>query len=679
MSRKKWVVAQCDRDLAAQLAENCGIDPFAAYMLAARGFTDDFEVESFLFDGELCDAFLLPDMQKAVDCINSARDGGDRITVFGDYDCDGVTATALLYSYLRDSGANVDWYIPDRALEGYGMHNGAIDVLRERGTKLIVTVDNGISSVGEVEYAHSLGMEVVITDHHRAGEVLPAAAAVVDPHIEGCDCDFEDWAGVGVAFKLVCALDGDISELLSRYSDLVAIGTVADIVPLKGENRILVREGVGFMNDALRDGTLRPGIKALVAESGGAFSEFTSTVTAFRLAPRINAAGRMGSAERAINLLLETDSEKAGIFAAEISQANAERQSIESEIAAAAIKQISENPSYKTDSVIVVDGEGWHQGVIGIVASRLVEKYGKPAIVISRSGENAKGSGRSVDGLSLYDALAACGEVLTQFGGHLLAAGMSLKTADIPEFRRRINEYAARLNIPMQQLLLDCKLNPASVSLSMLNTLSVLEPFGAENPQPLFGIFNVTISSVQPVSSGKHLRIVFTKKGVSSTAMLFSKTAEEFPFMPGDKVDLAVRLAKNEYMGEQKVSLHIKDIRFSSTDEETLQASQQLYERFCRGEALSKSECAALLPDRTFCAAIYKYIKNLKGWHHDAEILLQRLGFPRETLGKCLIALDMFTQLGFMTECEGGYTLPETAVKAPLESSEIYKRLAGDR
>ena len=383
MNRKKWIVSESNRDIAAEIAENCGVDPFAAYLLVARGLTDEFLVESFLYDTDIIDPFLLPDMEKACERIKSAIHNGEKITVFGDYDADGVTSTALLYSYLSKNGANVDYYIPDRAGEGYGMNIDAIESLKERGTSLIITVDNGISAIEEIRKAKELSIDVVVTDHHQCSEVLPEAVAVVDPHRKDSDIEFREWAGVGVAFKLVSALaDCDAYDLLEEYGDILAIGTIADIVSLKGENRILVRSGLSVLNDSYQNSTLRKGLKALIDESG-TNKNMTSMSAAFRIAPRINAAGRMGSANRAIKLLLTDDTEEATLLASEIGSANSERQSTESGITESAEKYIEEHPEIKFARVIVVDGEDWHQGVIGIVASRLCEKYGKPCIVFS--------------------------------------------------------------------------------------------------------------------------------------------------------------------------------------------------------------------------------------------------------------------------------------------------------
>lgn len=675
MNRKKWIVNKCDRDLAANIAENCGVDPFVAYLLVARGFTDEFLVESFLYDTDICDPFTLPDMEKACERIKSAIDEGEKITIFGDYDADGVTSTALLYSYLSGAGANVDYYVPDRAGEGYGMSVSAVEALKERGTSLIITVDNGISAIEEIQKAKELNIDVVVTDHHQAGEVLPDAVAVVDPHRKDCELDFREWAGVGVAFKLVSALAScDVYDLLEAYGDILAIGTIADIVALKGENRILVRAGLAVLNEALINGTLRKGLKALIDESG-ATKNMTSMNAAFRIAPRINAAGRMGSAERAIKLLLTDDDSEASLLASEISEANTQRQATESGITEFAENYIENHPEIKFSKVIVVDGENWHQGVIGIVASRLCEKYGKPCIVISKAGELAKGSGRSVDGFSLYDALVFCKDILVQYGGHKLAAGMTVETDKIDEFRKKINEYAETQEDVLPVLKLDCKLNPASISLDMLSAINILEPFGAENPQPLFGLFNMKITGIQPVGSNKHIRLTVNKNGISLPVMMFSVAPEDFPFAVSDTVDLAVRLTQNEYMGEVKVSIQVKDIKLSEINDDEVQKSLVLYESFRHGDKLSVEQKQKLLPDREFCGVVYKYLRANNGSSLGEEILCYRLGLKEDKISALKVALDMFIELGVIN-CENGkYLLPTESKKVVLEESDIYKSL----
>ncbi len=672
LNRKKWVVSKCDKDRAADIAENCGIDPFTAYLLCARGMTDEFEIESFLFDTDLVDPFSLPDMDKACKRIDEALDNGEKITVFGDYDADGVTSTALLYSYLLSQGANVDYYIPDRAGEGYGMNNEAIDTLAQRGTRLIVTVDNGISAIEEIDHANALGIDVVVTDHHKAGDILPNAVAVVDPHREDAFCDFTEWAGVGVAFKLVSALDGSEGyEILEKYADIIALGTVADIVSLKGENRILVRAGVAFVNLALEQKTLRYGVKALLDESATTGPVDAATL-AFRLAPRINAAGRMGSAERALKLLLTPSYQEAKELAREISEANSQRQSIEGEITSTAIEIIENNPKIKYQKVIVVDGEGWHQGVIGIVASRLVERYGKPCIVISSNGEISKGSGRSVDGFSLYDALSYSKAALVQYGGHTLAAGLTVQTDKIDEFRALINEYASTAQAAVAELHIDCKLNPVSIKVELLESIEQLAPFGAENPQPLFGLYNMVITATQPVGNGKHMRITVEKNGCTVTAIMFSVEPVQFPFREGDRVDLAVRLSVNEYMGKARVNVQIKDIKLSDFDDNRVILSQKDYEAFCIEEPISEQGSEDLSVTRELCGIIYKFMIAKNTWHHSAEILAFRLGLSAKDILSCRIALDCLTELGILNYSDGVYSLPPQAVKNPIENSKTF-------
>ena len=675
MNRKKWVVSPCDRDAAATIAENCGVEPFAAFLLCSRGMTDEFEIESFLYDTDLIDPYTLPDMEKAVERVNQALENGERITVFGDYDCDGVTSTALLYSYLSSRGANVDFYIPDRSGEGYGMNLGAIDQLKSRGTNVIITVDNGISAVEEIAYAKALGIDVVVTDHHRVGEVLPDAVAVVDPHREDSLCEFPDWAGVGVAFKFVSALDDSEGyELLEQYGDIIALGTVADIVSLKGENRIIVRSGIAFMNAALEDGTLRLGLKALL-DASGATGPLDSSSVAYRIAPRVNAAGRMGSAERALKLLLTEDVNEAKEIAEEVSNANAQRQATETEITASAIEYIENAPQIKHKRVIVVEGDDWHQGVIGIVASRLVERYGKPCIIISKSGDIAKGSGRSIDGFSLYDALSYCSDILVQYGGHVLAAGLTVDSDKIDAFREKINEYAVNAEAAVPTLKIDCKLNPSSINVDMLSSLQVLEPYGAENPQPLFGLYNMEITAIQPVGAGKHLRITVKRKNSIVTVIMFSVTLEEFPYKVGDTVDLAVKLSENEFQGKVQVSIQAKAIKLSGVDDDEAIASIHAYEDFCAEESISDDLKNKISVNRELCGSVYKFVKANNGWNFSAEVLCYRLGLSPKQIAACQISLDALTELGILNLKDGKYTIPAQTVKNPLENSKIFQKI----
>lgn len=678
MSRKKWIVSGCDKDRAAEIAENCGIEPFAAYILCARGLQSEEAIDAFLQDAELCDPFSLPDMEEACRRIDIALENGERITVFGDYDADGVTSTALLYTYLSKLGANVDYYIPDRASEGYGMNLAAIDEIKSRGTALIITVDNGISAVEEIAYAKKLGIDTVVTDHHKAGDVLPDAAAVVDPHIKGAECEFQEWAGVGVAFKLVSALEGDEGySLLNEYADLVALGTVADIVPLNGENRTLVKAGVNLMSYQSKKQTLRLGIKILAERAGIKERQpISAGDAAYKLAPRINAAGRMGSAQRALKLLLTDDEREACCLAEEINSENSMRRRIEEEMTREAFAKIRKNPKNECARVIVVDGEGWHRGVIGIVASRIVEKYGKPVIVISRDSGEAKGSGRSVEGFSLYDALSYCSDILTQFGGHTLAAGLSLNSDDIEAFAKKINEYAKEHPVPPQTLKLACKLNPKSVGRGLLPSIALLEPFGAENPAPLFGLFNMQITSITPVGSTPSLKLLLTKGGISVNAMIFSKDPTLFPYSIGDTIDVAVKLSENEYMGTKTITVQVKDMRLSSSNDDKVLAGIALFEAFKRGEELTKEEKKLLLPDREFCKAVYKYIKAHRGHCFDCEVVCSRLSYSSEKVAQCLAAVDALLEVGVIkSDGREGYDLT-TVAKADLYSASVFKKLS---
>ncbi len=622
MSRKKWITAHIDKEIAAQVAENHSLDPFTALIVVSRGITEYEDVEEFFdTDFSFCDPYLITDMEEAVNRINYAIENHERICVFGDYDADGVTATALMYSYLSNKGADVIYYIPDRTTEGYGMNCGAIDKLKEQNVKLIVTVDNGISAIEEIDYANGLGIETVVTDHHQVGDTLPNAIAVIDPHREDCNLHFKDWAGVGVAFKVVCALEkGDYSEILSQYADIIAVGTVADVVDLKDENRAIVKYGVSKINTNACNG-----INALRQVAGVGEKMLNAVGVTYSLAPRINAAGRMESATTALKLLLSDNLMEALNIAEKVDMCNRDRHTAESEIMEAAVKHIESNEQLKHSRVIVVCGEHWHHGVIGIVAARITEKYGKPSIVITFDGDEGTGSARSIDGFSVYDAIKSCSEYLTHFGGHTMAAGLGVKRENVGDFFNAINNYASTLEDTVPTLLLDCKLNPAYINTNLVLSLENLEPFGAGNPQPLFGVFGVKLTSIKGVGEGnRHLRLTFSKGNTQFTAMKFSTTIETFPFREGDTVDLAVRIEKNEYRGEIKASVQIKDMRFSGVDEDNLFKSQSLYEKYKRGEKLSPHEARFLTPTREFLLGVFNILKSYVTWDYDIETLLYR-------------------------------------------------------
>ncbi len=673
MFRKKWSLSALEKEQAALLAENMSLDPFIALMLVSRGITAPLDIDEFFSsDVILSSPFGIRDMDKAVDRIRPAIESKEKIAVFGDYDADGVTATALLYSYLKSCGADAVYYIPDRMTEGYGTSIEAIDELNKQGVKLIITVDNGIAAVEETEYAKKLGIDMVITDHHKAGSVLPDAVAVVDPHREDDPSPFKEWAGVGVAFKLVSAIEGvDGESLLEEYSDLIAIGTLADVVSLTNENRALVKAGLEKINSAPRLGI------EMIKQISSASKSLSSTGVVFTVAPRINAAGRMGSAYRALELLLCEDGQRARSLAEEIDSANKTRQSVEADITRQAINSIEEN-GYKYDRVLVVSGKGWHSGVIGIVAARLVEKYGKPAVVIAVDEDGAKGSARSLGDFSMYDALLSCEKMLTHFGGHTLAAGLGIEKENIGLFRKAINSYASNKPMPFPTLKLDCKLNPSYITVELANNLSSMEPYGNGNDQPLFGLYGMTVASVHPVGDGKHLRMTLTKGDAGVSVVKFGTSVDAFPFVAGDKVDIAVKLERNEYRGEIRASVQMRDIRFSGVDEDKRVESVRLYESYYRRQELEREKLELLLPDREFLGKVFTYIKNNPARFLDSETLCVRMGLPMDYYAKLLIALDVLEELKTVQKSENGnYFIPETIEKTDLSRSKILNDIEG--
>lgn len=678
MILRKWEVRPLDKERAAAFAQTYGVPFFLAMLMNIRGLDDAAHLREFLGEGEpLSDPFLLKDMDKAAARITRAVDNMEKIAVYGDYDADGVTSTAMLYSYLETRGADVIFYIPQREGEGYGMNIGAVEYLKEQGVSLIVTVDNGISSVQEVARANELGIDVVVTDHHRPQEILPDAVAVVDAYRPDDTSPYKHFSGVGIAFKLLMALEdgaGDVEDLLEAYSDLAAIGTIGDIVPLTGENRTLIRAGLERLSQSDR-----PGVQALLENAGIAGKALTSTNVAFTLVPRINATGRMGAPERAVRLLISGYEEEAEVLSEEICADNEERRRVEAEIAEAAFVDI-EAKGYMKDRVVVVDGENWHHGVIGIVASRVTERCGKPCMIISRGETEAKGSGRSIEGFSLFEAICACGDLLIKFGGHPMAAGITLKPENIEAFRKRINQYAAEHfpQMPTQTVTLDCKLNPAALSVSMAQSLTQLEPFGNGNPQPVFGLFNMELSNVTPVGGGGHLRLTLEKNGAVITAMRFNTKPEELPYHIGDKIDLAVRLEAREFRGQPSLTVIVRDMKFAAFNTEKNIASLASFEKWQRGEVLSAEDKNRLYPDRACLAAIYRALRTVNGKETDQVRFVSQFGKDM-TLGLFKTALLVFEERGLVhseiADDTFTATLIETSGKTDITRSPVLLAL----
>lgn len=678
MILRKWEVRPLDKERAAAFAQTYGVPFFLAMLMNIRGLDDAAHLREFLGEGEpLSNPFLLKDMDKAAARITRAVDNMEKIAVYGDYDADGVTSTAMLYSYLETRGADVIFYIPQREGEGYGMNMGAVEYLKEQGVSLIVTVDNGISSVQEVARANELGIDVVVTDHHRPQEILPDAVAVVDAYRPDDTSPYKHFSGVGIAFKLLMALEdgaGDVEDLLEAYSDLAAIGTIGDIVPLTGENRTLIRAGLERLSQSDR-----PGVQALLENAGIAGKALTSTNVAFTLVPRINATGRMGAPERAVRLLISGYEEEAEVLSEEICADNEERRRVEAEIAEAAFADI-EAKGYMKDRVVVVDGENWHHGVIGIVASRVTERCGKPCMIISRGETEAKGSGRSIEGFSLFEAICACGDLLIKFGGHPMAAGITLKPENIEAFRKRINQYAAEHfpQMPTQTVTLDCKLNPAALSVSMAQSLTQLEPFGNGNPQPVFGLFNMELSNVTPVGGGGHLRLTLEKNGAVITAMRFNTKPEELPYHIGDKIDLAVQLEAREFRGQPSLTVIVRDMKFAAFNTEKNIASLASFEKWQRGEVLSAEDKNRLYPDRACLAAIYRALRTVNGKETDQVRFVSQFGKDM-TLGLFKTALLVFEERGLVhseiADDTFTATLIETSGKTDITRSPVLLAL----
>ena len=536
----------------------CGYAPLLAAVLHLRGLDEREAAEAFLncSADSLTDALALTDMVSAVQRLSLAVARQERVAVYGDYDVDGITAACLLSDYLRSRGLECDIYIPDRLSEGYGMNLDAINSLAQKGVTLIITVDCGVTNIDETNYAASLGVDMIITDHHECRDELPLAEAVVDPKRPDNGTTGMDLAGVGVAFKLVCAMDGDAEKMLERYGDLVAVGTVADVMPLLGENRFIVRYGL----DMLASGNCCPGFSALLAESGAAEKRLTASTIGYSLAPRINAAGRLGETQLAVSLLQSEKRGEAAALAETLCHKNRERQELELDIWQEANEMLrGECPT----EPIVLAAEGWHPGVIGIVASRLTDAYSVPAVMICLEGDKGKGSCRSIGSFNLYEALSDCSDCLEGFGGHAMAAGITVRRDRIDELRKKLGDYYREhpdKAVPAlePELLVD---DPALLTMESVQSLDLLEPCGNGNPRPLLYMENVLLQQITPIGNGKHLRLRAVKFDEEYDCVFFSQTLQGLGIHAGETADMVFMPQINDFRGRRSVQLVITDMR----------------------------------------------------------------------------------------------------------------------
>lgn len=678
----KWLIKKQDEEAVAEIRKQFGFCDAVARVLYNRGLTDRKSIESF-FDidiANLHDPLLLADMEKATSRIKRAVENGEKITVYGDYDVDGITSVVLMYRCLTSLGANVDYYIPDRTEEGYGLNSSALRSIYDSGTSLIVTVDTGTTAVEEIAEAENYGLDVIVTDHHECKPTLPVCVAVVNPKRPDSVYPYKELAGVGVVFKLVCALIGDSTKAFSLYGDLVSIGTIADIMPLVDENRVLVSLGL----DLLRK---RPscGIKALLEASGGyKHGQITASTIAFQVAPRINAAGRIGDPKRSVELLLCEDPEQAASLAEGLCDENRTRRQMEADIIADVEKMLeNRNPS---DRIIVVGSENWHHGVIGIVASKIVEKYHLPCILVCFDGDRAKGSARSIKDVSMFELLTQSSRHLEKFGGHEMAAGLTLARKDFDGFVRDITAIANEkitddMMIPVVES--ECEIPFSEISLDTVHELQRLEPFGTGNPTPNFAFGNVVISDIIAVGAGMHLKLTFSYSGQDFSAMLFGTTLQDFDFATGDTVDIVFSMSENFFNNRYSLNMSLKRMRLCEETEKKEAEEENLYNRFISGE----KEDGIVLTRKEF-TAVYRHLHrnyvNARQTRYMPHALAR--GFARKGLEgfgfcKLMLCLNILSELGIIEYAYNenvNITFRDTQNKKNLADSKTWRAVGGE-
>ncbi len=688
MKKKRWIISERNNECAQKLSASLKLPRLAATVLTARGITEPAQALEFMdcSTSNIYDPFLLQDMDKAVAIIEEAISKGERIAVYGDYDVDGITATCIMIRYLRGRGADCTYYIPDRLGEGYGLNLQAIKTLYDDGCRLLITVDSGITAVEEADYAASIGLKLIVTDHHECKEILPAACAVVNPRREGSEYPFRELAGVGVAFKLICALEKELSinEMLEKYADVVAVGTIADVMPLRSENRAIVSIGLKKLPH-----TKNLGLRALMSKLGLDSKPINANSVSFVMAPRINAAGRLGVASSAAGMFLTDDWGEASKLAEQLCDLNRIRQEEENCIFTEITECLKDNPELTRKKILVLWGEEWHNGVIGIVSSRLSDRYGMPCILISLTGDSGKGSGRSIKGFNLYAALEKNAHLLEKYGGHELAVGLSLDRSNLEAFREALENYADAFEGAFDTapyIDVDCAVSPSELSVYEVEQLNVLEPFGMGNPQPVFTMSGMKVEEITPISHERHIKLLLSKNGLFFYGFVFGMGMKSCPFVKDDMLDIVFSAEINKYRGRNSVQLVIKDLKWSEKEEMLDADSFAAYLALYAEREISSEMAFHLSPTKNELVAVFRHIKARaeEGILVDgARSIYRKIRYESNnslSLGRFLVCMDVFKEFNIfdykLLDDDIIINIKDFVGKVDINGSVLLKRLS---
>lgn len=664
---RKWIVPAAefaDEEIRSEYGD------FLGKILGARGIHTKTAAEKLFGEGEFFEEPYPADIERAVEVITEALENGEKITIFGDYDCDGVTSTVMMYNYLDSLGAEVDYYIPERS-EGFGMNIPAIKKIIGNGTGLIITVDNGVNAIEEAEFIRSQGVKLVIADHHQPGETLPVCDACVNPNRADDYSQFKDLCGAGVVLKLLCALEEDKEYILENYADLAMVGTIGDVMPLRGENRYIVKKGLKVLKNAGNEG-----LKSLISSAGLSPQNLTASDISFRVCPAINSAGRVESADKAVRLLLAGDRSEASRLCENIVQINAKRREIEQKIYDDIQKQIESDPSILAKRVIFLAGEGWNAGVIGIVCARIVEKFGKPTIIAAIENGEARGSCRSVGNFSIYGLLSHCSAYLTKFGGHPMAGGFSIKADEIGEFRRKIEEYAAEHypTMPEAELFADMRVTSDMLNVGNISLLNRLEPLGEGFAKPVFLLEGCEIKAKRPLKDGKYISLDLKCKNATLRALSFRMSYADFAAETGSTIDIIAHAEINEYNGTKSVQLKLLDYRPTGFREDRFFAARRVSDAILRGEGFDKRLTPRVIPQsREDLMKIYDLLRKNNG-----RLTLEQLAVFDGSINYCMlkIAVTAFCEAN-MARFDGEHArLVPAKEKRDLFKEGILARLA---